>query len=91
METQNKENTELCKKLDSWIEKLKALRIYAVISSYFYPVYTQEQINHPDKQELEVKCFKNGKYTHTVTLHYFTKEEIKRLHNSYINALRNKY
>jgi hypothetical protein len=47
------------------IEKLKALRIYAVISSRFYPVYTQEQINHPEKQELEVKCYKNGKYTYS--------------------------
>jgi hypothetical protein len=67
--------------IKTWIEKLKALRIYAVISSRFYPVYTQEQIDHPDKQELEVKCFKNGKYTHTVTFHYFTEEQIKRFHD----------
>lgn len=64
-----------------FIEKLKALRICAVISSRFYPVYTQEQINHSDKQELEVKCYKNGKYTHTVTMHYFTEEQIKRFHD----------
>jgi hypothetical protein len=63
------------------IRKLKALRIYAVISSRFYPVYTQEQISHPEKQELEVKCYINGKYTHTVTLYYFTDEQIKRFHD----------
>ena len=67
--------------IKTWIKKLKALRIYAIISSRFYPVYTQEQINHPDKQELEVKCYKNGNYTHTVTIHYFTEEEIRRLHD----------
>jgi hypothetical protein len=63
------------------IEKLKTLRIYAVISSRFYPVYTQEQINHPEKQELEVKCYRNGKYTHTVTILHFTEEQIKRFHD----------
>ena len=63
------------------IEKVKSFRIYTFISSLLYPVYTQEQINHPDKQELEIKCFKNGKYTHTVILHYFTEEQIKRFHD----------
>ncbi len=45
-------------------------RLTEKIKALFYPVYTQEEINHPEKHELEVKCYKNGKYTHTVTIHY---------------------
>jgi len=57
------------------IEKLKALRIYTIINSLLYPVYTYEQIKHTDKQELELKYFVNGKHTHTSTFHYLTIEQ----------------
>lgn len=54
-----------------------------VIGSFFArfrkPVYHQEITKHPDRQVMEYKCFKNGKYTHTVDLHYFTKEQIDEL------------
>lgn len=64
--------------IKNWIEKIKESSIYNSIKNRFYPVYTQEKINHPDKQELELKCYKNGKYTHTVVIHYFTEDQIRR-------------
>lgn len=54
-----------------------------VIGSFFArfrkPVFHQETTNHPDRQTLEVKCFKNGKYTHTVDVLYFTQGQIDEL------------
>lgn len=54
-------------------------RLYTQIKNWFYPVYTQESIDHPDRQICEMKCYKNGKYTHTVNMHYFTQEQVERL------------
>jgi len=42
----------------------------------FKPEYTQVVNDVPDEQYYEYKCYKNGKYTHSVNIHYFTKEQI---------------
>lgn len=63
------------------IEKLKTLRLYFVIRSFFVANYTQEWVDNKEQQCWEIKCYKNGKYTHTVNMYYFTKEQIERFKN----------
>lgn len=61
-------------KIANWV---KSTTLY----KYLYPIYTQEYTDHPTEQFKEIKCYKNGEYTHTVNLHYFTNEEIEKFQN----------
>lgn len=47
------------------------------IINFFIPKYTQDWSDNTEKQCYEIQCYKNGKYTHTVNMYYFTKEEIE--------------
>lgn len=60
---------------------IQALNIPVVIHSFFVPKYTQDWIDNKEQQCWEIKCYKNGKYTHTVNMHYFTEKQIERFKN----------
>jgi len=57
------------------------IKLFESIRSIFVPIFTQEWIDNTEKQYWEIKCYKNGKYTHTVNMHYFTNEQIDKLKN----------
>ena len=55
------------------------MKLFNRIKKWWKPdAFTQEWIHHTDKPEVEIKCFKNGEYIHTVTLMCFTEEQIKK-------------
>lgn len=47
------------------------------------PVFTQKYLPpNEEEQYQEIKCFRNGVYTHTVKLYYFTKDQVDGLHEA---------
>lgn len=52
-------------------------RLYKKIISLFKDNYTQEISIDTENQCYVYKCYKNGKYTHTVNMYYYTKNQIK--------------
>ena len=63
------------------INKLRSTIFCRFIRRFFVTKYTQEWTNNKETQCYEIKCYMNGKYTHTVSMHYFTKEQISRIEN----------
>ena len=51
-------------------------KLYNKFTNYFSPKYTQTISDNIIEKCYEYKCYKNGKYTHTCKMHYFTKEQI---------------
>ena len=60
------------------IKNLKNSSLFLKMINSFKNKYTQEYIDNEKEHYWEVKCYKNGKYTHTVNIHYFTKEQIEQ-------------
>ena len=46
-------------------------------------IYSETQIytNNKEQRCLEIKCYKNEKYTHTVYMHYLTEKQIELFKN----------
>lgn len=55
------------------------MKILQKLKNIVKPIYTQEWNDNKEQQYWEIKCFKNGKYTHTVNMYYFTEKQIERL------------
>lgn len=53
------------------------LNISILIFIIFIPNYTKEYSDNVEQQYWEIKCYKNGKYTHSVSMYYFTKKQIE--------------
>lgn len=52
-------------------------RLYKKFISLFKDNYTQEISIDTENQCYVYKCYKNGRYTHTVNMHYFTTKQIQ--------------
>ena len=52
------------------------IKLYNKFIGLFKPKYTQTISNDEQNQCYVYKCYKNGKYTHTVNMHYFTAAQI---------------
>lgn len=51
-------------------------KLYNKFINLFKTKYTQTISIDNENQCYVYKCYENGKYTHTVNMHYFTKEQI---------------
>jgi hypothetical protein len=60
--------------MDKFLQKLK--------DWIFPPKFTHDEwVNNESERCYECRCYKDGKFTHTVKMHYFSPEQIERLRN----------
>lgn len=59
----------------------KIIKYYKDFLDLFKDKYTQEVSIDTVNQCYVYKCFKNGEYTHSVNVHYYTEEQIQQFQN----------
>jgi len=59
----------------------KIFTLYIFIYRKFKIKYYEEWSDNKEDRCFEIKCYKNDVYTHTVKLHYFTKEQVDKFNS----------